>query len=84
MKVILVIQSIIILAGAIYIFTLQQQESADDEVVPAELPPLPPPPVPAPSADEAVVPEIPPATDIAGPNDAGMEWPVIESDLEVQ
>ncbi len=83
MKVILVIQSIIILAGAIYIFTLQQQESVDDVVVPAELPP-PPPPAPAPSADEAMAPENIPTTDIAGPNDAGMEWPVIEADLEVR
>lgn len=82
MKIILVIQSIIILAGAIYIFTLQRG-SVDDVVVPVDLPP-PPPPVPAPSADEVVVPENLPATDIAGPNDAGMEWPVIESDLEVQ
>jgi hypothetical protein len=85
MKIILVIQSLIILAGAYYIYTLSHETVEQDEVVTKV--------VPAPTSTPAAV-EIEATTTVetktnapvpsAGPNDAGMEWPVFEGDLEVR
>jgi hypothetical protein len=85
MKIILVIQSLIILAGAYYIYTLSH-ETAEPEVVVNEV-------IPAPTSTPATIEVEETATvetkantpvPIAGPNDAGMEWPVFEDDLETR
>jgi hypothetical protein len=84
MKIILVIQSLIILAGAYHIYTLAYPTKEVEEVV--EVAPLP-------TSTPAIV-EVEATTTVetksttpapgAGPNDAGMEWPVFEGELEVR
>lgn len=84
MKIILVIQSLIILAGAYYIYTLAYPTKEVEEVV--EVAPL--------GTSTPAAAEIEATTTVetktnapvpsAGPNDAGMEWPVFEGDLEVR
>lgn len=84
MKIILVIQSLIILAGAYYIYTLAYPTNEEAEVVEV---------VPLPTSTPAVV-EVEATTTVtsdtsapapsAGPNDAGMEWPVFDGELEVR
>jgi hypothetical protein len=78
MKIILVIQSLIILVGAYYIYTLAYPTKEVEEVV--EVAPLPT------STPAAVEIEATATTETksntpapsAGPNDAGMEWPTLE------
>ncbi len=84
MKIILVIQSLIILAGAYYIYTLAYPAKEVEEVV--EVAPLPtstPAAVEVEATSSAEVDTSIPAPS-AGPNDAGMEWPVFEGELEVR
>lgn len=82
MKIILVIQSLIIIAGAIYIFTLNSNESAMDTSEVTELLPPPPPPPPAAPVDAAIEATTQPTT--MPPNDAQMEWPIPDGELEVR
>jgi hypothetical protein len=83
MKIILVIQSLIIIVGAIYIFTLNSNESAmDTSEVTEMLPPPPPPPPPADLVDAAIEATAQPTT--MPPNDAQMEWPIPDENLEVR
>jgi hypothetical protein len=81
MKIILVIQSLIIIAGAIYIFTLQQTAAPTADTFVDEVPPPPPPPLeePVDVTGEATVPPIP-----MPPSDAQMEWPIPDENLEVR
>ncbi len=82
MKIILVIQSLIIIAGAIYIFTLNSNEPATDTSEVTEmLPPPPPPPPEVPIETENEV-TVPPPT--MPPSDAQMEWPIPDENLEVR
>jgi hypothetical protein len=82
MKIILIIQSLIIVAGAYYLFTLNHEVVT--EVQPVVVETLPETPA-ATTTDEAVTTrETDVSSDIAGPNDAGMEWPTIEGELEVR
>ncbi len=81
MKIILIIQAIIIVLGAYYIYTLRQTTEEPVVATPVVTPePLPetPPLTPTTSPIEPVTVE----SEISGPNDAGMEWPIIEGELE--
>ncbi len=84
MKIILVIQSLIILAGAYYIYTLAYPAKEVEEVV--EVAPLPTSTPAAVEVEAATTVETKSTTPApsAGPNDAGMEWPVFEGELEVR
>ena len=80
MRLILIIQTIIIVAGAYYIYTLRQ---SDEIVTPstASTTPLPPPvPVRAEPAPVEATSSTEVQTDISGPNDAGMEWPTLDEE----
>ncbi len=84
MKIILVIQSLIILAGAYYIYTLAYPTKEVEEVV--EVAPLPTSTAAVVEVEASSVDEVDtsvPAPN-AGPNDAGMEWPIFEGELEVR
>jgi hypothetical protein len=86
MKIILVIQSLIILACAYYIYSLSRETDVPAAVVTEFMP--------APTSTPAEVDEVEASsttktnTDTsmpsAGPNDAGMEWPVFDEGVEVQ
>ncbi len=82
MKIILIIQAIIIVLGAYYIYTLRQSPNesvvVEPVVTPEPLPETPQPSVPTSTPTEPV----PVESEISGPNDAGMEWPIIEGELE--
>ena len=85
MKTILIIQSIVILAGAYYIYTLRQGEGAKvmEPVVVEEMDIKSDTDTSvATSSEEEKVADVETKSEIAGPNDAGMEWPVFEGDLE--
>ncbi len=84
MKIILVIQSLIILACAYYIYTLAYPTKEVEEVV--EVAPLPTstPALVEVEATTTVETEANTPVPSAGPNDAGMEWPVFDGALEVR
>jgi hypothetical protein len=80
MRLILIIQTIIIAAGAYYIYTLRQQDDMVTEST-AETVPVPPPvPVRTEPAPVAATSTTEVQTGISGPNDAGMEWPTLEEE----
>jgi hypothetical protein len=86
MKIILVIQSLIILAGAYYIYTLQAT-TPDASTIPVieEVVPVATTTIETKeevSVEPAVVPQN--RAPIAAPNDAGMEWPTLEEDVQAQ
>ncbi|MFM2340204.1 MAG: hypothetical protein RLZZ360_840 [Candidatus Parcubacteria bacterium] len=86
MKIILVIQSLIILACAYYIYSLSRETDIPAAVV-TEV-------IPAPTSTTALVDKVEASstpktntdtsTPSAGPNDAGMEWPVFDEGVEAQ
>ena len=88
MRIIIIVQSLIILVGAYYIYTLSQ-------AVPVETTPLPIRVESSPINErEGYVPptENPPGVDtamtatssVSGPNDAGMEYPILDTEIHVQ
>ncbi len=89
MKVIILIQSIIILLGAYYMYTMSQRVEVVAEPPIVEMTPMKvpdtlegyTPPTSNPPADETTVES---GTTIKGPNDAGMEYPVMDGTAEVQ
>jgi hypothetical protein len=84
MRIILIIQTLIIIAGAYYFYTeIYSKDSAEPVVREIELPPPATTTEKAPAA-EPVAATTSANTTIAGPNDAGMEWPVLEEDLETR
>ncbi len=85
MRYILIIQSLLLIGAAYYIYTLRQS-SVPIAPVPTQSLPLPtystttviePPAVATTSTSSVEV-------DIAGPNDAGMEFPTFDGELEVR
>ncbi len=86
MRIILIIQALIIVGLAYYVYALRH---SDTTVVVESLPENP---VATTTPESPLVPELAPTSteaspvsnEISGPNDAGMEWPIIESGLEVR
>ena len=84
MKIILIIQSLIILAGAYYIFLQSREVTTVVEMAPTQTLPE----REATTTDEVETEDVSAEIDaegpapIAGPNDAGMEWPVFDGELE--
>lgn len=89
MKAIILIQSIIILLGAYYVYTMNHRVSVVTEPPIVEIAPMKvpdtleeyTPPTGNPPADETSVES---SATIKGPNDAGMEYPIMDSTVEVQ
>ena len=79
MKIILVIQSLIILAGAYYIYTLAYPAKEVEEVVEVMTLPTSTPAVVEAEATTSIETKSTIPAPIAGPNDAGMEWPTLEA-----
>ena len=89
MRKIVIIQAIIILVGAFYIYTLHTSEVVEDtttiRVVPAaEQPALPAPAPAAASSNESVRSESAAETTITGPSDVGMEFPIPDDESLLQ
>lgn len=87
MKIILIVQGLIIIAGAYYIYVLRQHDQAvlstEQTVITESLP------IVATSTPRGYTEDVDRATGTApvqstAPNDAGMEWPVIETDYDLQ
>ncbi len=86
MRFILLLQSLVIIAGAYYIYTLRQGgdasvespigEEVTHDVFEVASTTTPPEAVPI----ATTTPDLP----IAGPNDAGMEWPILEAEQGLQ
>lgn len=85
MRMILIGQALLLLIAAWYIYTLKQavpppvpvvDETASVEVRPAA--------VSVPPEQPVVAPAVAPTVDMGGPTDAGMEWPTLESEVEMQ
>jgi hypothetical protein len=86
MKIIIIIQSLIILAGAYYIYTLSAP-IVIDEPSPTITPALiiregyTPPTANPPAVTESTTTI---ETGVSGPSDAGMEYPILDSEVEVR
>lgn len=84
MRIILIIQAIIIVCGAYYIYQLRQGETAPANQ-PAPSPVEREPEVVSPPVDiEATTTAEETSQVIGGPNDAGMEWPIPDEELELR
>ncbi|MFM2424453.1 MAG: hypothetical protein RLZZ70_844 [Candidatus Parcubacteria bacterium] len=81
MRIIIIIQSIVLVLAVYYIYLLRQDDTKPSTDVSAEIvlppPAVPPLPIEVP-ADETITATTTPDTPIAGPNDAGMEFPTLE------
>jgi hypothetical protein len=86
MKLILIAQTLIIILGGYYIYTLSKGPVVVEEVVPEEVLPV----VETRTVDTAtttvVETTVAPAVseDLDGPHDQGMEWPTLEEDIQVR
>lgn len=89
MRKIIILQSLLILAGAYYIYTLQQSAtSAATEIEVIEISNQPNETVPAAAtADDAVAAttttEVQSTSDITGPSDVGMEFPIPDDESDI-
>lgn len=90
MKVIILVQSIIIVLGAYYLYTLREQVSEVPTNATLELMPVIPPNrdgyVPPTEQPPVEVTEASASTTemIGGPNDAGMEYPIQDAELQAR
>jgi hypothetical protein len=86
MKTILIIQTLIIIAGAYYFYTQMYKKDAEP-VIEERVIEEPVTPVVSEASDVTAEATSTVSTEllpIAGPNDAGMEWPTIEGELQAQ
>ena len=92
MKAIILLQSIIILLGAYYIYTLSQAKAPADvtpmihleQATTTEHPGYVPPTGPPPTDESLDVPSDATTSTPTGPSDAGMEYPVPDPGIQVQ
>ena len=90
MKIIILIQSIIILVGAYYIYTLPQAKTVVESAPTVQIVPVDTvregyvPPTTQPPRDESVTTETSASSNISGPSDVGMEYPIMDEGIQVQ
>lgn len=86
MRIIIIIQSLIILVGAYYIFTLSQADPVTSNPVLVTPPQATPNNYVPPSSNPPVVESVPvtASSSISGPSDAGMEYPILDSEVHAQ
>jgi hypothetical protein len=86
MKLILIVQTLIIILGGYYIYTLSKDSVVEEEVVIEEvLPVVETRAVATTTATEVETTSMPVVSeDLDGPHDQGMEWPTLEEDIQVR
>jgi hypothetical protein len=86
MRTIVIVQTLIIIAGAYYIYTLSQAPAPEPEVETIQTDPVVPvTPPPVVEAAPVVVPATTTvSTDPSGHSDVGMEFPIIDEGIDLQ